>query len=32
MILKGAHESLLEKNGRYVEMWHVQAGRYEEAV
>ena len=29
---EGTHESLLEKNGRYAEMWHVQAGRYEEAV
>ena len=26
---EGTHESLLAKNGRYAEMWRVQAGRYE---
>ncbi|MBR5421527.1 MAG: ABC transporter ATP-binding protein [Lachnospiraceae bacterium] len=25
---EGTHESLLKKNGRYAEMWRVQAGRY----
>ena len=27
----GTHESLLEMNGKYAEMWRVQAGRYETA-
>jgi len=26
---EGTHESLLARNGRYAEMWRVQAGRYE---
>ncbi len=26
---EGTHESLLAKNGKYAEMWKVQAGRYE---
>ncbi|MBO7340150.1 MAG: ABC transporter ATP-binding protein, partial [Lachnospiraceae bacterium] len=26
---EGTHESLLAKNGRYAEMWRVQAGRYQ---
>ncbi len=26
---EGTHESLLAKNGRYAEMWQVQAGRYQ---
>ena len=29
IVEEGTHESLLAKNGRYAEMWHVQAGRYE---
>ena len=28
---EGTHESLLEMNGKYAEMWRVQAGRYETA-
>ena len=26
---EGTHESLLKKNGKYAQMWKVQAGRYE---
>ena len=26
---EGTHDELLAKNGRYAEMWRVQAGRYE---
>lgn len=29
IVEEGTHESLLAKNGRYAEMWRVQAGRYE---
>ena len=29
---EGTHESLLARNGKYAEMWNVQAGRYKEAV
>ncbi|MCR4990958.1 MAG: ABC transporter ATP-binding protein/permease [Lachnospiraceae bacterium] len=29
IVEEGTHESLLELNGKYAEMWHVQAGRYE---
>ena len=29
---EGTHASLLKKNGRYAEMWNVQAGRYKEAI
>ena len=25
---EGTHESLLARNGKYAQMWHVQAGRY----
>ena len=25
---EGTHESLLAKNGKYAQMWKVQAGRY----
>ena len=28
---EGTHESLLAKNGKYAEMWNVQAGRYKTA-
>ena len=28
---EGTHESLLAKNGKYAQMWKVQAGRYEAA-
>ena len=31
IVEEGTHESLLAQNGRYAEMWHVQAGRYETA-
>jgi ATP-binding cassette subfamily B protein len=26
---EGTHDSLLAQNGKYAEMWRVQAGRYE---
>jgi ATP-binding cassette subfamily B protein len=29
---EGNHESLLKKNGKYAEMWNVQAGRYKEEI
>lgn len=29
---EGTHATLLEKNGKYAEMWHAQAGRYENAA
>ena len=29
IVEEGTHESLLRKNGRYAQMWRVQAGRYE---
>ena len=29
IVEEGTHESLLQLDGRYAEMWHVQAGRYE---
>ena len=29
IVEEGTHDSLLKKNGRYAEMWRVQAGRYE---
>lgn len=33
IIEEGSHDELLKKNGKYAEMWHVQASRYEaEAV
>ena len=32
IVEEGTHESLLKMNGRYAEMWRVQAGRYEQAV
>ena len=28
---EGTHESLLARNGKYAQMWHVQAGRYKSA-
>ncbi|MBO4497563.1 MAG: ABC transporter ATP-binding protein [Lachnospiraceae bacterium] len=28
---EGTHESLLARNGKYAQMWHVQAGRYKAA-
>lgn len=28
IIESGTHESLLEKNGKYAEMWHAQASKY----
>ncbi len=31
IVEEGTHESLLEMNGKYAEMWRVQAGRYETA-
>ena len=31
IVEEGTHESLLAQNGRYAEMWRVQAGRYETA-
>ena len=31
IVEEGTHESLLEMNGNYAEMWRVQAGRYETA-
>lgn len=30
MIEEGTHEQLLERNGKYARMWHVQAGKYGE--
>ena len=29
IVEEGTHDSLLAKNGRYAQMWRVQAGRYE---
>ena len=29
IVEEGTHESLLELDGKYARMWHVQAGRYE---
>ncbi|MCR5085830.1 MAG: ABC transporter ATP-binding protein/permease [Lachnospiraceae bacterium] len=29
IVEEGTHESLLRRNGRYAQMWRVQAGRYE---
>lgn len=31
IVEEGTHESLLDMNGKYAEMWRVQAGRYETA-
>ena len=31
IVEEGTHEELLQKNGRYAQMWRVQAGRYEAA-
>ena len=31
IVEEGTHESLLAQNGRYAEMWRVQAGRYQTA-
>ena len=31
IVEEGTHNSLLAQNGRYAEMWNVQAGRYKEA-
>ena len=28
IIEEGTHEQLLERNGKYAKMWHVQAGKY----
>lgn len=30
IIEEGTHEELLEKNGKYAQMWHAQAGKYTE--
>lgn len=30
IIEEGTHEELLKKNGKYAQMWHAQAGRYED--
>ena len=32
IVEEGTHDSLLALNGKYAEMWNVQAGRYKEAV